>query len=259
MIPAGFIGIESEMMVWAAAMIRPGAALLSAPGFGMRSLPVQLRVMLALAIGIAASQHMRDALPPEGLASIAGVLLLLGEVAAGLALGLAVQIGYAGSLIAGEIIAGAMGLSFAGSADAAGTGSVPVVSSILSVVAMLLFFAADGHLALIGATVASYGSMPPGGVPITQLGEAVAGFGSQMFAAGLAIALPVGFATLLVQIAMALLARSAPQLNLFAIGLPASLGAGLLFIALGLPVMADAILVALDTGVGEALSLAEVD
>jgi flagellar biosynthesis protein FliR len=256
LIPAGFIGVEAQLIVWATAMIRPGAAMLVAPGLGQRGLPVQLRVMVALAIGVAASGRVEPLLPDAGMVSVAGVVLIFGEVIAGVALGLAAQIGYAAALVAGEIIAGAMGLSFAGSADAAGTGSVPVVSSILSVIAMLLFFAADGHLALIGATVDSYRTLPPGGVPLAELGGAVMGFGSLMFAAALAIALPVAFATLLVQLAMATLSRSAPQLNLFAIGLPASLAAGLVFLALGAPLMADAIMDALDVGLGEAAALA---
>lgn len=256
MIPGGFAGLEAQLVLWGVAMIRPGAAMLAAPMLGMRGLPVQLRIILALAIGIAASGRVAPALPEAGMVSIDGVVLIAGEVLAGAALGFALQLGYAASLIAGELIAAAMGLSFAGTADPSGGGSVPVVSSFLSVVALLLFLSADGHLLLIAATVESYAALPPGGVPAAELGQAVAGFGSAMFAAALAIALPVGFATLLVQLAMALLARTAPQLNLFAVGLPAALGAGLLFLALALPLMADGIMVALDGGADTMLGLA---
>jgi flagellar biosynthesis protein FliR len=256
MIPAGFAGLEAQLVIWGLAMVRPGAAMLAAPMLGMRGLPVQLRIILALAIGIAASARVAPALPEAGMASLEGAVLLAGEVLAGASLGFALQLGYGASLIAGEVIAGAMGLSFAATADPSGTGSVPVVASFLSVVAFLLFLAADGHLLLIAAVVESYAALPPGGVPAGELGEAVAGFGSAMFAAALAIALPVGFATLLVQIAMALLARTAPQLNLFAVGLPAALGAGLWFLALCLPLMAEAIEGALDAGAVNMLSLA---
>lgn len=259
MIPAAFAGLEGQLLIWALAMIRPGAAMLAAPLLGMRGLPVQVRLILALAVGIAASGRMTAALPTMGVISLEGLVLIAGEILAGVALGFALQLGYAASLIAGEYIAAAMGLSFAGTADAGGAGSVPVVSSFLSVVTLLLFLAADGHLLLIGAAVESYTAMPPGGVPASDVGEAVAGFASQMFAAALAIALPVGFATLLVQIAMGLLARTAPQLNLFAVGLPAALGAGLLFLALGLPLMADAILLALDNAAGDMLTLSSAD
>jgi flagellar biosynthesis protein FliR len=254
-IPAGFAGLEAQLVLWGAAMVRPGAAMLAAPMLGMRGLPVQLRIILALAIGIAASGRVAPSLPAGGMISVEGLVLLAGEVLAGAALGFALQLAYAASLIAGEMIAAAMGLSFAGTADPSGGGNVPVVSSFLSVVALLLFLSADGHLLLIAATVQSYAALPPGGVPAADLGRVVAEFGSSMFAAALAIALPVGFATLLVQLAMGLLARTAPQLNLFAVGLPAALGAGLVFLALALPLMADAIGASLDEGAAATLSL----
>lgn len=254
MIPAGFAAVEAQLLALAIGCVRPGAAMLAAPLFGMRGLPVQVRIILALLVAVAAGE--RVAIPESGMVSLEGVVLLAGEVVAGFALGFSLQLGYAAALIAGEYIASIMGLSFAWISDAGGAGSVPVLSSFFSVAALLLFLAADGHLLLIAATVESYASMPPGGVPVADVGEAVTGFASQMFAAALSIALPVGFATLLVQIAMGLLARTAPQLNLFAVGLPAALGAGLLFLALGLPVMADAIELALEGSASDLLMLA---
>jgi flagellar biosynthetic protein FliR len=257
MIPAGLAGAEAQLLVLALGCIRPGAAMLAAPLFGMRGLPVQVRIILALLVAVAAGD--RVVAPEAGMVSLEGVVLIGGEVVAGLALGFALQLGYAAALIAGEYIAAIMGLSFAATAHAGAVGSVPVLSSFLSVVTLLLFLAADGHLLLIAATVQSYTSLPPGGVPIIDVGEAVTGFASQMFAAALSIALPVGFATLLVQIAMGLLARTAPQLNLFAVGLPAALGAGLFFLALGLPVMADAIELALERSANDLIFLAGAD
>jgi flagellar biosynthesis protein FliR len=254
MILTGSAGMEAQLLALALGCIRPGAAMLAAPLLGMRGLPVQLRIILALLVAVAAGEQVTT--PAMGMVSLAGAALLAGEVVAGLALGFSLQLGYAAALMAGEYIAAIMGLSFAASADAGGAGSVPVLSSFLSVVTLLLFLAADGHLLLIAATVGSYGSLPPGGVPVADLGGAVSGFAGQMFSAALAIALPVGFATLLVQIAMGLLARTAPQLNLFAVGLPASLGAGLLFLALGLPVMTEAIEQALERSAGDLLLLA---
>lgn len=241
MIPAGLAGAEDQLVLWALAMVRPGAAMLAAPATGARALPVPVRLILALGVALAASGRGAPVPPDAGVASLAGLLLIAGEVLAGLALGLSLQLGYAAALLAGETLAAAMGLSFAGGADAAGSGGVPVVSSLFSVVAMLLFLGLDAHLLLIRALADSYVTLPPGAVPIADLGQAVAGFGGHMFAAALAIALPVGTATLLVQVAMALLARSAPQLNLFAVGLPAALGAGLLFLALGLPLAGEGI------------------
>ena len=89
--------------------------------------------------------------------------------------------------------------------------------------------------------------------------EAIRGlvlFGGILFAAGLAIAIPVGFAVILVQLVMAMLARSAPQLNLFAVGLPATLLAGIVLLAIAAPVMGDAIVGAIGQGLDAARQLA---
>ncbi len=80
-------------------------------------------------------------------------------------------------------------------------------------------------------------------------------FANVVFAAGLSIALPVGFAMILVQLVMAMVARSTPTLNLFAVGLPATLLAGLILLAMAAPVMADSIVSALKAGLDMAAAL----
>jgi flagellar biosynthesis protein FliR len=116
-IPPGFEGVEAQLWLWMIAMIRPGAAFLAAPVFGAQSVPVQLRLVVALAIGIPALDQVPFVLPEHGIASIAGGALVIGEVLAGLALGFAVQIGFAAAMLAGEVIGNAMGLGFAGMVD----------------------------------------------------------------------------------------------------------------------------------------------
>jgi flagellar biosynthetic protein FliR len=81
-------------------------------------------------------------------------------------------------------------------------------------------------------------------------------FGGTLFAAGLSIALPVGSALILVQIVMGVLARSAPALNLFAVGLPAALLAGLVLLAIAAPVMGEAIVATVTAGLDMSRNLA---
>lgn len=86
--------------------------------------------------------------------------------------------------------------------------------------------------------------------------ESIITFGGTMFAAGVTIALPVAFTLILVQVIMGVLARTAPALNLFAVGLPATLLAGLVLLAIGAPVMGEGIIEALKGGLDLAQSLA---
>ncbi len=249
LLPSGLNGIEAQLWLWLVMMVRPGAAFLVVPVFSARTLPVQLRLILSLAIGIAASGRVDMALPPEGLASLTGIILVAGEVAIGAMIGFAIQIGYAGALVAGEYIAGAMGLGFASMVDPAGGGATPVISSLLSVIALLLFVGSDGHLHLIRIIVDSYSSFPPGaGIAGGDAMLSLTIFGGQMFSAGLLIALPVMSAVIFVQIIMGILSRTAPQMNLFAVGFPVAILSGLILLAMVMPIMGDAILASLNLG-----------
>jgi len=257
MIPASFAGVEAQLWIWMVAMIRPGAAFLAAPVFGASFVPVQLRLVIALAIGIPAVGAANFVLPMEGLASIEGVLLVGGEVLAGLAIGFAVQIGFSAAILAGETISNAMGLGFAGMVDPASGQQNPMLGQFLSILATFLFLAIGGHLALAATIVESYRALPPGDAWLSS--ESISGlvfFGGVLFAAGLSIALPVGFAIILVQMVMGMLARSAPQLNLFSVGLPAALLAGIVLLAIAAPVMGESIIAVLQQGLEESRRIA---
>ncbi len=256
MIAPGFAGVEAQLWLWLIAMIRPGAAFIAAPVFGAAAVPVQLRIILSLAIGMAALNSVHIALPPGGVASFAGIALVGGEVLAGIALGFSVQLGYSAAYIAGEVISNAMGLGMASMIDPVSGASTPVLGQMLSIVATFLFLSMDGHLLLIRFIIASYTALPPGsGLMPDAAFESIVRFGGTMFAAGVTIALPVAFTLILVQVVMGMLARTAPSLNLFAVGLPATLLAGLVLLAIGAPVMGEGIIDSLHSGLDLAQSL----
>jgi flagellar biosynthesis protein FliR len=239
------------------AMIRPGAALLAAPIFGATAIPVQVRVILALAVGVPAHSAVQFDGSMDSILSFAGIVMIMGEVVLGLALGFALQIGFAVALVAGEAIGSAMGLGFASMADPASGHSSTAIGQFLNLLAGVLFLSAGGHLALIDIVVGSYRSMPPGASWISA--EALKGmvdFGGLMFAAGATVALPVVSVLILTQIAMAVVTRAAPALNLFAVGIPVTILAGLALLAIAVPVLAMAIQHALDLGLDQARTIA---
>jgi flagellar biosynthetic protein FliR len=191
------------------------------------------------------------------MASFAGLLAIAGEIVAGLALGFAVQIGLAAAFLAGEVISNTMGLGFAAMSDPLGGQVSPAIGQFLSMLGTFLFLAVGGHLALAQIIVVSYSALPPGNGWLSH--EAIGGlvrFGGLVFAAGLSIALPVAFAMILVQIVMAMIARSTPTLNLFAVGLPATLLAGIILLAIAAPAMADSLMSAIEAGLDQARLLA---
>jgi flagellar biosynthetic protein FliR len=82
-------------------------------------------------------------------------------------------------------------------------------------------------------------------------------FGGTLLGAGVTVALPVGFALVLVQIVMGMLARTAPQLNLFAVGMPVALMAGLILMAVAAPIMGEGLTASLKAGLDQARSVSE--
>jgi flagellar biosynthetic protein FliR len=149
-------------------------------------------------------------------------------------------------------------LGFAAMVDPSSGQSTQAVGTFLSILATFLFLGMDGHLLLIGFIVKSYQAMPPGGAMLSN--DAVwhiVQFGGALLGAGVTIALPVAFALVLVQIVMGMLARTAPQLNLFAVGMPVALMAGLVLLAVAAPIMADGISASLKAGLDQAQSIAE--
>jgi len=258
MFAPGFIGVETQLWVWLVAMIRPGAAFLAAPIFGARAVPVQLRLILSLAVGMAAMNSVVFEMPEAGLISVSGLLMVAGEVLAGLAMGFALQIGYAAAFVAGETIANAMGLGFASMVDPQSGQSTQVVGQFLAILATFILLAMDGHLLLASYVVQSYQALPPGGPMLSN--DAIYGlvmFGGALLGAGLTVALPVGFALILIQLVMGMLARSAPSLNLFAVGIPVALIVGLILLAMTAPIMGQGIADALRQGLDQAQIIAE--
>jgi flagellar biosynthetic protein FliR len=240
--PADIPNVEAILQLWMVAMIRPGAAFLAAPVFGATNVPVQLRLVISLAVGVPAVLASGMQLPPEGLVSVSGIMLIIAEVLIGLSIGFVLQMGLAAALIGGEAISNAMGLGFAAMADPMSGRMSSAIGQFLSMLATALFLAADGHLLLAEIIVQSYVALPPGGGFMSYKSLAgVLEFGGLMFAAGVAIAMPVGFVLILVQMIMGVIGRSAPALNLFAVGIPATLLAGVVLLGVGTPIMAETI------------------
>ncbi|PLK27626.1 flagellar biosynthetic protein FliR [Novosphingobium sp. TH158] len=236
----GFGAVEAEFWRWMFIMTRVGAALLAAPFFGASSVPMQVRVIVTGAIGILVCNWLPVQAPAQ-LLSLAGMLAVAGEVLIGLSLGMVLQIAFAAPVIAAELVGAGMGMSIATAADPNTGAHSPALGQYYSVVLTLVFLALGGHLLFIDLVLKSYETFPPGQ---TWLGPdriaMVGGYAATMLLTALAIALPVTLILLLVQLAAGMLSRSAPSLNLFALGLPAGVLAGIGALILSAQLLPDA-------------------
>jgi len=250
-------GLSIEPQLWALVfvMIRIGATFIAAPVFGAVAVPLTVRVTLSGAIGFLVLA-VHPIVPPASIFSVTTVLSAAAEALVGLALGFVLQIAFAAPVIAAEVIGGAMGLGFASSIDPQNGKSSPALGQFFSIMLTLLFLSVDGHLILIDMIVKSYEVLPPGGawIGVERL-KAIAFFGGYAFLAGLLLALPVGFLLLCLNIVVGMISRAAPALNLFSVGLPASLAVGVVALAVGFPAMGDYMVVIIREGLEATQSL----
>ena len=205
------------------ASLRIGAFLLSAPVFGARWLPLQVRVVMAFSLAVAIALRT----PPVDvslLTSSAGIAMMFIEVAIGLTTGLTLTIWFASMLLAGEKIAATAGLGYAAQVDPATGGQTPVVSQILYLFLLVIFMSVDGHLLAIATMMESYSILPIGAQvsPEALVASGISAAGS-MFLAATIIMLPISMVLLMINVTIGIITRSAPQLNLFSFGFPISL------------------------------------
>ncbi len=235
----GFGPLEAEFWRFVFVMTRIGAALFAAPLFGAAAVPAQVRVMLTAALAVLVCSWTQVAAPPA-LLSLAGLVVVAGEVVIGLALGFVMQLAFAAPAIGSELIGAGMGMSIAASADPINGAHSAVFGQYFSVVLTVLFFGIGAHLDWISLLIESYRTFPPG-TPWLTPGRLhlMDMFAADMFLAGLSIALPVVVLLLVVHIVTGIIGRSAPALNLFALGLPAGVLAGIAALLASAPLIGE--------------------
>lgn len=251
----GFGAVEQELWRLVFLMLRVGAAMMAAPFFGAASVPVLVRICAtgAVAVFVAAWLPVE---PPPALFTLAGLLAAAGEILVGLALGFVLQVAFAAPVVAAEVFAGGMGMSMAMTTDPASGQQMTAFGQYFSIVLVLIFLGLGAHLHWIALVVESYRIFPPGE---TWLGPErfalIASFGSTLFETALRIALPVTLVLLLVQLLTGILSRSAPSLNLFALGLPAGVLAGIAALIVAAPIIYDQLEGVVVTGLAQAESV----
>ncbi|HUN68677.1 MAG TPA: flagellar biosynthetic protein FliR [Burkholderiales bacterium] len=247
---------SAQLEAWLAAGIWPFLRILalfaSAPLLSHRSVPHRVKIGLAVALTLIVAPGL-----PPAPAGADPAWLLAQQLAIGLGVGLAMQLIFAAFEVAGDLLGLQMGLSFAAFIDPQHSEQTPIVGSFLGLLAMLVFLAINGHLLMIAGIVESFHSLPPGAAaPSVADWKGLALLGGEMFRIGLHISLPVMATMLVLNLALGVLARAAPQLNLMAVGFPATILIGLLALTLTMPLLAPFLESALGRGLAAAFSFA---
>ena len=241
---------EGQVLAWIAPLLWPflrALAMLQAlPVLGTRSVPMQVRIGLAGFIALAAQASLPVA-PVVALDSPAALMMVAQQAVIGLSLGFAVRLVFTAVEFAGELIGLQMGLNFAGFFDPLSASNATATSRFFGTMVAWLFMVMGGHLLVIAALVQSFQSFPASPEPFAFLAQMQPQrWGAEIFSTGLWIALPLVTMLLFVNLVLGTISRVAPQINIFAVGFPVTLGVGLLGLLLTLPMMQQPFTMALE-------------
>ena len=245
---------SAQLDAWFAVYFWPFVRILalfsSAPLFYHKAIPKRLKVALAVIITLILAPTLPAATGEPGY-------LLVQQLLVGLSIGLGLQLMFAAFAIAGDLLGLQMGLSFASFIDPQNSTDTPLIGSFLTLIATLVFLAMNGHLMIIAGIAESFHVLPVGTNSTSAADwHALALLGAEMFRVGLHLALPVLATMLILNLALGVLARAAPQLNIFAVGFPATILIGLVAFALIMPMTGPFIETALQRGLALAFGFA---
>lgn len=231
----------AQLGAWLAAFAWPLARILaliaSAPVIGNPGVPARVKIGLGLLITVLVAPLVPS---PAGVdpASAGGLLILAQQVLIGLAMGFAMHVVFHAAEMAGEFIGLQMGLGFATLYDASVPGFIPIIGQYLGIIVSLAFLAVDGHLLLLSVLVQSFEVLPLAPLSAPSGLRALVEWGGSIFSYSLALSLPLLAALLITNLALGILTRAAPQLNIFAVGFPLTILVGILALTLALPYFA---------------------
>ncbi len=232
---------EAQLMAWLTPVLWPFLRVLAvftaAPIFSSRAIPVRARIALAFLIALAAQPSM----PPVPVTDLNGpdVLgLVVQQVGIGLAIGFVVRLVFAAFEFAGEVVGFQMGLNFAAFFDPSLNAQSSAVARFFGYMASLLFVVLNGHLMVLMAVNRSFEAFPVTqnfleALRLMQLHT----LGAELFASALWIALPMIAMLMFTNLALGIISRVAPQMNIYAIGFPITLSVGLVGMAATLPLL----------------------
>jgi len=212
------------------------AVIAVAPLLSHNALPMRVKIGLGVLITLTI-MPLLPAIPEFTIFSFQGLLLLVEQVIIGLAIGFSMRLFVSAVEIAGQLIAMSMGLGFATFFDPESQGQTTAITQFLMILTMLFMLSLDVHLVVIQTLVESFMTLPISTAsPDLHLMQ-ILDWGEAIFSLGLILALPAVATLLIINMALGILTRTAPQLNIFGVGFPVTLSMGFLILALALPGM----------------------
>ena len=244
---------SQELLNLVATFIWPFSRILgffsTAPLLSQNSFPVTTRIGLAIAMTILVMPGIPLMVTIDPL-SMDGLLILINQFLIGISIGFVMRVIFSAIEMAGELIAVSMGLGFATFYNPQTQAQTIVISQFLSLLALAVFLSTNLHLVMLESFFDSFKTIPIDQISLAPIAfRDLAYWGSNIFSIGLQLSLPIVTTLLIANIALGILTKAAPQLNLFGIGFPITIGIGFLMLSINMPYWSNPIINSLDLGI----------
>jgi flagellar biosynthetic protein FliR len=244
---------SQELLNLVATFIWPFSRILgffsTAPLLSQNSFPVTTRIGLAIVMTILLMPGIPLMMTVDPL-SMDGLLILINQFLIGISIGFVMRVIFSAIEMAGELIAVSMGLGFATFYNPQTQAQTIVISQFLSLLALAVFLSTNLHLVMLESFFDSFKTIPIDQISLAPIAfRDLAYWGSNIFSIGLQLSLPIVTTLLIANIALGVLTKAAPQLNLFGIGFPITIGIGFLMLSINIPYWSNPIINSLDLGI----------
>ncbi len=221
--------------------IRIIAIIALIPVFGDGTVPVMIKAGLALLIALLLFPLVKSGIAPFSDAGLpAFILKIAGELFIGISIGLTARFIFAGIQLAGELLGFQMGFSMASVVDPTSEIQVTIVTEFMYMASLLLFLAVNAHHIFISAIAESYQAINP--MSSWQTGNLLSvmlRLSQEVFSIAIKISAPIMAVLLFTSVALGVVARTVPQMNIFIVSFPLQISVGLLFLGMTAPIFAQ--------------------
>ena len=232
-----FTLLQDHAAVFLLMLTRCSGIFLIAPFFGSLNIPVQFRAAAAFLFAVVLFPVV-DAL---GIVAAPSTMLaygvaVLSELFIGWLIGFVAYVCFSAIHMAGKVMDMQVGFAVVNVMDPTSGQQIPLIGSFLYNLGIIVFLVTNGHHMIITALAESFRMVPLLTMqPNLSLSMIMVNFVNGIFLTGMKVAMPVTFAILLVNVALGILARTMPQMNIFVVGIPMQLMIGVGVLAMLLP------------------------
>jgi flagellar biosynthesis protein FliR len=239
-IPVGMLlnGFDVFILV----LVRMTGLFVTAPIFGRRNVPVYLKIGFSFFLAVILVNTLTVPKPEYFNNIYDFAFLVLKEFLVGITIGYVSFLVFSSIYLAGQLIDMQTGFSMVSVLDPMSNIQVPVTSNFYFIISMLIFLSINGHHLLIQALFSSYKMIPLGNASFNQnlMNDIIRVFGD-IFIIGFKISAPIIAAILITDVALGVISRTMPQLNVFVVGMPLKIILGVLIIYFSIPVFTEVV------------------